>query len=474
VNLDRWHRQSLKRTLLWVLLPGLLAVAAAELWLTWRTAVEAANAAYDRSLLGAVKSIDASISTAGGGLAVELPYRMLEFFELTASGPVHYRVASEDGLVEIGTTALPPPPASLLTGQPQVVDASVFGQPMRVASYARVLDRAIGGAAVPQRVIVQVAEPLTSREQFTRRLVTQALSRDLLLMLAAAMLLFAAVTWALRPLARLRDEVSSRPPQDLTPIAGRDVPADVQPLITAINQHVGRTRELIEARRRFIDDASHQLRTPLATLATQLGYALREDDVGRLREALGALKGQLDETVRQTNQMLVLARADNAELPFEPLDVCALAAEVTRSWWSEARGHGIDLGFDAAEGSGHHVYGHAGLLREALGNLLHNAIRYTPRGGHVTTRVGADSAQVRVAVVDNGPGIPDDERHRAGERFFRSRNAVAPGSGIGLAIVRSIAERHGGRLEIGLGEGEHGLAAQMVLPLAGTEHRVQG
>ena len=319
MNLDRWHRQSLRRTLLVVLLPGLLAVAAAELWLARGTAIEAANAAYDRSLLGAVKSIDASISTDSGGLAVELPYRMLEFFELTASGRVHYRVATEDGLVEIGTTVLPPFPAALLTGQPQFADTAVFGEPVRLASYARVLDRAIGGAAAPQRVVVQVAEPLTSREQFTRRLVAQALSRDLVLVLVAGTLLLTAVAWALRPLARLRDEVSSRTPQDLTPIAALDIPADVQPLIAAINQHVERTRQLIEARRRFIDDASHQLRTPLATLATQLGYALREDDMARLREVLAALKAQLDETVRQTNQMLVLARADNAELPFEPL-----------------------------------------------------------------------------------------------------------------------------------------------------------
>jgi two-component system sensor histidine kinase TctE len=474
VNLDRWHRQSLRRTLLVVLLPGLIAVAAAELWLARRTAIEAANAAYDRSLLGAVKSIDASISTDSGGLAVELPYRMLEFFELTASGRVHYRVATEDGLVEIGTTVLPPPPAALLSGQPQFVDTAVFGEPVRLASYARVLDRAIGGAAAPQRVVVQVAEPLTSREQFTHRLVAQALSRDLVLVLVAGTLLLTAVAWALRPLARLRDEVSSRTPQDLTPIAARDIPADVQPLIAAINQHVERTRQLIEARRRFIDDASHQLRTPLATLATQLGYALREDDMARLREVLAALKAQLDETVRQTNQMLVLARADNAELPFEPLDLAALAAEVTRRWWSEAHERGIDLGFDAAEGVAPSVNAHAGLLKEALGNLLHNAIRYTPRGGHVTVRIASGAGLMRLAVVDDGPGIPDDERHRAGERFFRGRNAGAPGSGIGLAIVRSIAERHGGRLAVGRGEGGRGLAAAIVLPPADAANATLG
>lgn len=468
MNLDRWHRQSLKRTLLVLLLPGLLAVFAAELWLARRTALEAANAAYDRSLLGAVKSIEASISTASGGLAVELPYRMLEFFELTASGPVHYRIATDDGLVEIGTTELPPPRQPLVTGQPQFVDTELFGRPVRLASYARPLDRPIAGAAVPQRVVIQVAEPLASREAFTRRLVAQSLARDVALLLVAGLLLLAGIGWALRPLTRLRDEVSSRAPQDLTPIAARDIPGDVEPLIAALNQHVERTRGMIEARRRFVDDASHQLRTPLATLTTQLGYLLREDDASRRREALVALKTQLDETVRQTNQMLALARADSAAaLAFEPIDLAEFAAGVTRGWWTEARERGVDLGLEADEGAPPPcVRGHAGLLKEALGNLLHNAIRYTPRGGHVTVRLGAAAGQARLAVVDDGPGLPDDERARAGERFFRVRNASAPGSGIGLAIVRSIAERHDGRLEVAAGAGGRGLEAAIVLPLA--------
>jgi two-component system sensor histidine kinase TctE len=139
----------LRRTLLLVLLPGMLAVVGAELWLTWRTAVDAANAAYDRSLLGAIKSMDANISTASGGLGVELPYRLLEFFELTASGQVFYRVATEDGLVEIGNADLPPPRAPLVTGRPQFSDAVYFGEPVRVGTYARVLSEPLAGQPQP-------------------------------------------------------------------------------------------------------------------------------------------------------------------------------------------------------------------------------------------------------------------------------------------------------------------------------------
>lgn len=464
MRLEAWHRLSLRRTLLAVLLPGMLLVVGAALWLTWRTAVDASNAAYDRSLLGAIKSIDANISTDSGGLAVELPYRMLEFFELTASGPVYYRVATDDGLVEIGNADLPPPARPLETGKPQFSDSAYFGKPVRVGSYARLLPRPLAGQEGAQHVVIQVAETLSSREQFTRTLVLQALTRDLVLVLVAGVLLVLVIGWALRPLARLRNEVQTRSPQDLTPIATAGIPVDVQPLVEAINHHVERTRRHGEARRRFIDDASHQLRTPLTTLTTQVGFALREPDPDRLHDALLAVKAQLDETVRQTNQMLALARTDSAELAVEQVALNSLAEEGARAWWAEAQARQIDLGLDVP-GLPVQVQAHPGLLKEALSNLLHNALRYTPAGGQVTVRVVAEPGAARLMVVDNGPGIPAPERQRAGERFFRASNASQPGSGLGLAIVRSIAERHVGRLEVGAGPQGQGLSVALVLPL---------
>lgn len=458
-----WHGLSLRRTLLLTLFPGLLLVVGAELWLTWRTAVDAANAAYDRSLLGAIKAMDANISTASGGLGVELPYRMLEFFQLTASGNVYFRVATEDGLVEIGNPELPPPPAPLKTGQPQFSDDSYFDEPVRVGSYARLLDPPIAGRPAPQRVVVQVAETLESRHAFTRTLVWQSLARDLTLIVAAGGLLVFAVAWSLRPLERLRAEVQARSPHDLTPISPRGIPADVRPLVEAINHHIERSRQQTEARRRFVDDASHQLRTPLTVLATQVGFALRTEDPALQRQALGAIKLQLDETVRQANQMLALARTDTAEVAPERVDIDALAREVTRAWWSEARAAGIDLGLEAAPGEVH-VNAQPALLREALSNLLHNAIRYTPRGGQVTVKVRAAGAWARVEVVDDGPGIPPTELPHAGERFFRGSNVRQPGSGLGLAIVRSVAERLQGELQLSPGDGGRGLKAVIVLP----------
>ena len=468
MNFDALHRLSLRHTLLAALLPGMLLVAAVEIGLTWRTAAEAANAAYDRSLLGAIKSIDANISTESGGLAVEIPYRMLEFFELTANGQVYYRVATEDGLVEVGSADLPPPPPHLASGQPQFADAVYFGLPVRVGSYARVLDRPIGGATAGQRVIVQVAEGVGSREAFTRKLILQAIQRDVSLIALAAVLLVAAIGWALRPLAGLRDEVGARALEDFSPVAVTRVPSDVRPLVDAINHHMARYRELMEAQRRFVDDAAHQLRTPLTTLTTQVGFALRERDPVHMRDALSAIKAQLDETVRQTNQMLSLARADTAALIKERVDIAEFAEGVTRTWWPMAREKGTDLGFEHC-GQALYTDANPALLQEALSNLIDNAIRYTPKESRVTVRVGHSAGKAVVQVSDNGSGLAAEDLPRAGERFFRAAGTRPAGSGLGLAIAKSIVRRHGGDLSVNTAPQGTGLVVTIELPAVDSE-----
>lgn len=450
--MTRWAHWSLRRTLLVVLLPGLLAVMGLEIVVSWRNALAAANAAFDRSLLGAIKAMDANISTASGGLSVELPYRMLEFFELTASGQVFYRVASGDGLVEIGDALLPAPPRPLEDAVPQFHDADYFGIPVRVGTYARELDRPLSQGSHSSRVIIQVAETLESRQDFTRRLVLEAVARDLLLLAAALALVVLAVHAGLRPLQRLRADVAQRRSDDLTPIRADQVPQEVQPLVDAINQHTQRYQQALHDRRQFIDDASHQLRTPLTTLATQVGFALRETDPAHRELALQAIKTQVDDAIRQTNQMLALARADAMELQVEPLDLHALAERVTRRLWPLARQQGIDLGLEPLGAEPTQARGHGALLEEALANLLHNALVHTPPGGQVTVQAGVQDGQALLCVTDSGPGMPAADRARVGERFLRVADPAAPqearGSGLGLAIAHAIAQRHGGRLRL--------------------------
>ena len=188
---------------------------------------------------------------------------------------------------------------------------------------------------------------------------------------------------------------------------------------------------------------------------------MRACDPATQNAALQTIKVQLDETVRQTNQMLSLARTDSAPLVLKPTDLVALAREVTRSHWANARERGIDLGLDAPE-EPLMLTVQPSLLREALLNLLHNALRYTPRGGQVTVRVWRSFGATHLGVEDDGPGIPAAELAHAHERFFRGSNVQLPGTGLGLAIVQAIAVRHGATLQLGPGAGQRGLAATLV------------
>jgi hypothetical protein len=269
------------------------------------------------------------------------------------------------------------PPGARCSATPSYLD-----QPLRLGAYARELEPPLSGAAGSQRVVIQVGETTGSRREFTQALVLQSVARNLLLLALGAALVVGVIAWALRPLERLRSEVASRSPEDMRPVRSSAIPADVQPLVEAINQHIERHREASEARRAFIDDASHQLRTPLTTLATQLGYALRESDPALQREALQALRSQLDETVRQTNQMLALARADSAELQAE-----------FGGRHGAGRGRhagGLAAGTRAGPGPGLRAAGRPGLGAGAAGAAARGAVQPGPQRHalHAARRAG--------------------------------------------------------------------------------------
>lgn len=464
---------SLKRKLLTLLLPALILLLCGELWASYRDLQVAANSAYDRSLAGAIKAIDANISTIGGGLDMALPYNLLEFFQLTASGQVFYRVTTEDGLVSLGNMDLPQPKVDLQSGVPHFYDAQYFGAPVRVGAYARLLKKPLYGVE-PQRVIIQVAESVQSRTTFARGLLAQSALLDALVVLLFSIVVAGGMVWVLRPLQKLRCEVISRAPDDLTPIDPVQVPLEVRPLVDAINHHVERFGQQARSQRRFLDDASHQLRTPLAVLRTQVDYALREPELARVREALGAMQGGIDRAARMVNQLLALARLNNnfaAGDSMEKIDLGELAEDVARMLLPEARRKNQDFGLFIPE---RRIWVRAAepLLREALINLLDNAIRYVPEHGHITLTVATNDGAAQVTVVDNGPGMSNEERAAVGERFRRGKAATPGGAGLGLAIAKAIVEQHGGQLVVGAGPDQIGASVGLLLPV--VEARVEG
>lgn len=458
----RWSRlRQLKvsHALLLLLLPAFVTISAIELRVRALDVRQAANRAFDRSLLGALRSIDASVSTEAGGLSVELPYRMFEFFELTASGPVHYRVATADGLVELGSADLPPAPGPLRTGQPVFYDGVYFGERVRLAAYLRDLEEPAEGSAARQ-LTIQVAESTRARDAFTREFVRRALVEQAIFLLVSAGLAVAVVAVALRPLAHLSRQIGARTPDDLSPIPDHPLPAEVRPVVAAMNGHMERIRELAARQRAFLDDASHQLRTHLTTLGMQADVAARGADGAR--EAVAALKEELAAATRSTNQLLGLARSDTATLQAARFETGALLEGIAREFLPQARARGVDLGVETED---HAAFGDAGLLHEAVSNLVANAIAYAP-GARVTLRSAGDALGWSLTVEDDGPGLPADIAHSAGGRFVRGTGGRATGSGLGLAIAKSVAARHGGALRLEPADGGRGLRAAIWWPRA--------
>jgi two-component system sensor histidine kinase TctE len=266
------------------------------------------------------------------------------------------------------------------------------------------------------------------------------------------------LTFELRPLMKVKEEVADRDPMQLEPIRVERLHTELRPIVEAINQCIARLGVQVAAQRRFIADAAHQLRTPLTLLGTQLQFARQQDGMNpALDEALAAMHRSNRSMVGLTNKLLLLAQAeaaDNTQLAMETVDLVPLAMEVVEDLALLAQARNIDLG---AELNGPApVAGHRGLLQALIANLAENAIRYTGNGGHVTVAVQADADSVTVSVLDDGPGIPAESRSRVFEPFFRA-SADTEGTGLGLAIVREIADTHHGEITLKPGAGGKGV-----------------
>jgi two-component system sensor histidine kinase TctE len=328
------------------------------------------------------------------------------------------------------------------------------GEPVRVVAAWIPLPPEAGGVAV----LVQVAETLNQRNALAREILAHAIVPQLLLIALATGAVWFGVGNGLWPLERLRHALARRSHLDLDPIDKRGVPLEVQPLVDEVNDLMARLGQALDQRNRFIADASHQLKTPVSGLKAQIELALRENDPQRLQHAMAQLYLGVDRLSRLVRQLLSLARNEPGaadSLRLQPLDLSALALEVSMEWVPQALRRQIDLGFEGGEVP-RMIRADADRLRELLNNLVDNAVRYSREGGRITVGVQATAdGQVRLAVNDDGPHIPPEERTRIFERFHRLLGTQADGSGLGLAIVSEIATLHGAR--ISLTEDEDGI-----------------
>lgn len=457
--------KSLKRGLTVWLIGVLSALLVVDAWFSYRDALAAANQAYDRSLSASLKGIAERIYATESEVVVDIPYSALELFEAGSSDRVFYSVGHPGEALITGYEGLPAP-SELKPNVAVFFDGVYRGQALRLGAMLKPLYR----TEFPKPVLVILGETTNSRQDVVFNLFAGEIGRKAVLVVVALMVALLAARLAVKPVERLGQAIRERPEDDLTPVTAADLPREVEPLVDAINLHMGRIERMVEARRRFITDAAHQLRTPLAVLNTQAEYALRQDSAAAMRPAVEALHTSLGSAIRLTNQLLALSRAESVNglmLSRQAVDLSVLARDMVIELLPLAARKQIDLGFEEVHPGPLTVVGNAVLLREMLANLIDNALRYTPPGGVVTVRLGADGdwpGGVRLAVIDNGPGIPAGEREAVFQRFYRLDVSDHTGSGLGLSIVREIVLSHAGEIHLDDAPDGTGLCVWVRLP----------
>ncbi|WP_287802634.1 sensor histidine kinase [Diaphorobacter sp.] len=461
--------QSLRRQLLvGILLPTLLFVGA-NTYSLHRQALAALHTAYDRTLLASAKTISEQLDVRGWDDMAELraivPYAALEAFEADNQSRMFYRVSNLRGDLISGFAELPawhgtipqrPPYAALV----DFYDDRFRDQPVRVA----VLLQPVASSEGRGMAVIQVAETLELREAAALQILHTTLARQALLLALIAGIVVLVVQRATQPVRQLSSDLQARTEGDLAPLAAPAAPRELQPLIDATNAVMQRLSRLLAHQQRFVRDASHQLRTPLAVLKTQVQSALRGDLPPT--QALREIGDTVDRATQLANQMLALAKVEQlrqqGEVPVTRLDTVLreMALELSPLI---AQGD-LDFGIttDAAP-----IHAHEWMLRELCRNLLHNAIRHAPPGTELAVTLHREDGEAVLTLADAGPGIDDELAARLFQPF--SAGDVRTGSGLGLAICQEIVHALGGSITLANRQADGrvlGLDAVVRLPLA--------
>jgi two-component system, OmpR family, sensor histidine kinase TctE len=458
---------SLRVQLLRWLLPPLLVLLLVNAWSSNRAAVATADMAFDRLLMASAEAIAEDVEFKDGELVVDLPYAALELLESNLQERIFYRVLAPDGKTVTGYEDLPLPDAAT----PRDADSALYAARYRGETIHLVaLNKKFYGTGLAAPVIIVVAETGEARDALSRQILVEGLARQAMLIAAAALLVWYGLVRGLRPLDRLRQSVAQRASADLSPIDPTSVQTEVRPLIDALNQHTARIERLLSSRRRLITDASHQMRTPLTEMRTQIEYSLRQNRPELSHQTLVDAHADIERLTRLLSQLLLQARADPDGMPephSEVVDLTELARQASLDLVAAARKKSIDLSFEARSEPAR-VVGSAVLLRELVANLVDNAIAYGREGGSVAVRVVLDGG-VTLEVEDDGPGIPEAEREKVFERFYRSpvvASAGPPGSGLGLSIVRDIVAAHAAKIDLLTGRSGTGLCVRVSMAAA--------
>jgi two-component system sensor histidine kinase TctE len=467
--------QSLRAQLLRRLMLPLGFVVVLDAAVSYYIALHYTNLAYDRWLLDSARSLTQQVKAYKDKVTFELPPIAVEVFRWDDTDKTFFKVESKTAGFMAGDRDLPSPGMDALDrGQPLFSDSEFQGRKVRIISVlAEPTDKsAVSRPELPQagpsprapgEVLVSVAETLQKRRAMMNEILLAVVLPQLLLVFITFLHLWTGINRGLRPLRDLAGIIAGRSARDLNPIPDSGVPLEVRSLTHTINALLQRLGSAMATQQRFIENAAHQLRTPLAGLRVQAERALRTKDVAAMQPALAHIKHSADRVSRLSTQLLVLARSESmlqGLREFSVVDLTSLIRDGCMDWVPKALERGMELGFEAPEAP-LRLAGDETLLRELLNNLLDNAIRYGGPGGQINVRLEAAS-QPALIVEDDGPGIQPQETDKVFERFYRIPGSPGDGCGLGLAIVREIADLHSAQVRIGCGEAGRGTRVEVV------------
>ncbi len=444
---QREQRSLFGEILDWMLTP-LLLLWPLSLALTWIVAQGIANKPFDRALEFNLQALSQLVNVHEGRPRFELNRQARELLRADDSDFVFYQVVDARGTVLSGEADLPRPPTDETpeVGRVRQRDDVMRGDAVRVAyTWLARPDPA-------RPVLLQVAETTGRRSTLANEIIKGVMVPQFVILPLAVLLVWMALVRGIRPLSDLEQRIRARRPDDLSPIEEMDVPQEVAPLVSSINDLLARLKTSLNTQRRFLADAAHQLKTPLAGLRMQAELAQREADPAGLRASLQQIARSTVRANHTVSQLLALARAETTgrALPNAQVDLARLLAGVVQDSVPRALEHGVDIGLEGVSEVPPEmlITGNPTLLQEMVRNLLDNAIAYSGQGGVVTARVLVDrfSGVQLVQVEDNGPGIPVNERALVLQPFYRALGTNVDGSGLGLAIVQEIAQQHGASL----------------------------
>ena len=452
---QREQRSLFGEILDWMLTP-LLLLWPVGLALTWLVAQGIANKPFDRALIYNAHALAQLVTVQRGRPQFNLPQSASEILRADDSDSVYYQVLGPRGEWLSGERDLPPPPEEE-TPQPGDVrlrDAELRGVDIRVA-YIWVRVPVEGNPLA----LVQVAETREKRSVLATEIIKGVMVPQFVLLPLAVLLVWLALARGIKPLNQLEERIRARSPDDLSPLDHKTVPLEVAPLVDSVNDLLTRLNDSLATQKRFLADAAHQLKTPLAGLRMQADLAQREGtSTDELKQSLKQIGRSSIRATHTVNQLLALARAEasGAQMTQQRCDLARLTMDVVRDSVPRAMDKRIDLGYEGAEPGAPGVWldGNPTLLKELVRNLVDNAINYTPssddRPGVVTVRVLADTfgRVLLLQVEDTGPGVPASERELIFQPFYRALGSEADGSGLGLPIVQEIARQHQAEISV--------------------------